>query len=78
MDPLAKKWNPSREYESMTVGELIPGMYFLDIFPVFMRVSSPRSYFEKLSLWIFLQCGFLTCKGSRFSPEYHDWQRGKL
>ncbi|KAM3158725.1 hypothetical protein ABEW05_000756 [Botrytis cinerea] len=25
MDPLAKKWNPSREYESMTVGELIPG-----------------------------------------------------
>ncbi|KAF5874832.1 putative myo-inositol-1-phosphate synthase protein [Botrytis fragariae] len=25
MDPLAQKWNPSREYESMTVGELIPG-----------------------------------------------------
>ncbi|KAF7914941.1 hypothetical protein BELL_0327g00060 [Botrytis elliptica] len=25
MDPLAKKWNPSREYESLAVGELIPG-----------------------------------------------------
>ncbi|KAF7953327.1 hypothetical protein EAE96_006538 [Botrytis aclada] len=25
MDPLAQKWNPCREYESVAVGELIPG-----------------------------------------------------
>lgn len=59
MDPLAKKWNPSREYESMAVGELIPGMYFSNASMYFREFKYTDHVLRIFSFKIFLQCCFL-------------------